>query len=51
MKYNELSFRNALNIVRQLFRKPAGEYFLCFLAGKGFDHTNMIASRDIIVKG
>jgi hypothetical protein len=51
VKHDQLSFRNALYVARQLFGKTTGEYFLRFFAGKRFDHADMITSQDIIVKG
>ena len=51
MKHNQLAFRQALNVKRKFFGKTAGKYFLRLLAGKGFDHENIITSQDGIVKG
>lgn len=51
MEHDQLSFRNALYVTRQLFGETAGEYFLRLFAGKRFDHADMITLQDIIVKG
>ena len=51
MEHNQLSLRNALDIMGQFLGETAVKNLLCLFVPEPLDHNQIITEGDIIVKG